>query len=463
MKTSTQIMLRLCVILGCITFGLSSVTAQITYVYTYIAVTPNGQTKFVAVDPHSASSAGKQQDMQVPAGWLPPAYPASVSPDGKWTLLAFEANDLRSLWVRLINVGSGETRDILQGFLASRPTGFGGSLQNVAWSPDGQYVALNMSQTASGADLEVFIYSLGDYKLTNLTNDDKEQFHIAWSSDSSHIVTLSEDCRSQTEPSTCRSRTLDTFSLSTQTPETSLDLVKSGFGPATQGAIACELEWSPSGRLVAFVSGCDDFVTEVPKEVYLWDIKQGGITPVTHFTTDLQKNGAVFLRGTYHLAWLDANNLLIGAHYQGIPDVTNAQSVTYSVGTGAVTTLSQETVEEWAINPISKEIATRSVPPISIITGEEKITGTIGISAYNIAPTGTLSNLSAGTQSVLGCNLSWTPDGGILAYTTTPSGRCDDLTQAIIFVDATTKTSQQHTPAFEQGTTIIPIGWMVAP
>lgn len=434
---------------------------QVNYRYAYIVVTQSNVAQIHTVN-LTTQAFTITQNLAIPDQWLAPSF-ALVNPNGEWlvSLLPSAISSSEGLLVRLFNITSGETRDIAQGFFAGREAGFVGTLQNLAWSPDGRFLALNMTLSQEPSDLEIFVYSVSDNSLINLTDDEYSQMHIAWASDSAHLVTLTEDCSFSDDTPSCI-RTLDTLDVIRQIHQESLDLLDLGFGPAVTGAIACDLGWSPDSQFVSFVSGCDDFVTDVTKEVHLWNLNQKDVTQITDFTTTLKQDGATFLRGRYKLAWFNSENLLIGASYQSMVDVVNTQSVLYNLTDNRTATISSKMGEEWELNPVTNQIAIRNIG-IEIVNGEEYISGNVEL----LAPEAVSSDLNTSyTHNTslnlsLGCHLAWSPDGATLAYVTTTSGDCADPIQSIIFVDGATGAVQEYIPELDGDVWYtLPIGWI---
>jgi len=131
-------------------------------------------------------------------------YDLSASPNGQWiTMEVFSGKQGDQITTtRLLNVATGQVSgNITTGVVAStlffRGWDVSSPSVDILWSPNSQYIAFNMLDTDISPNIDIYVYSLADHKLTDLTiNDHEPHYRMAWSSDSTQLVTTAENCAS---------------------------------------------------------------------------------------------------------------------------------------------------------------------------------------------------------------------------------------------------------------------------
>src|SRR5439155_11484841 len=97
---------------------------------------------------------------------------------------------------------------------------------------------------------------------------------------------------------------------------------------------------------------------------YVWDRTQGTVKRITDFTVESSKQKDVFaVLGEYEPLWFDAQTMLVGTIWGQTKanDLENFQAQTqtlvYHLPDGTAMVISPEAVDQWAMNPISGELA----------------------------------------------------------------------------------------------------------
>lgn len=385
----------------------SAQTTVSRYVY---AITDWKSTRLVFIDPLQPSDPPQTLylDLRVPSQF---PFKSIPSPNGQWLLLYGTIKDYNSV-ILLYDLASGETQEINGAILEGTANEFTGEAQDAVWSPDSQRIAFVLTNSAPDDRLstDVFIYDLRERSLARLTPDDFRNHRVAWSPDSTRIVTFTDNCDFSSS-FTCQNR-VEVFDILSRSLVDALDYTPI----ANVGGLydtACELAWSPTGRYISFVVGCK--TTMFGSEVYVWDTISQNLEQVTRFTEDHESNHwPNYVFTTYSNAWVDAQTLLIGAHVTRNVNPTYEQSATlsYDVSDGTTTILSRNAAEFLTVNPQSGEIAFRSIHTFHrfLVCGYHPARAYINIGVFD---EGTLDTR---VSAMDGGDLSWQPDGDILAY-----------------------------------------------
>ena len=427
------------------------------YRYVYLTLQGSNQQDAVSfLDPINPSQPEvRQLDRPVQDGI--PLFPSSIwgDPTGKWLASLYPSRSTSVL--RLTNLASWETQDIKGVFPYVAIPGY----QRLAWSPDGRYVAFLMTPTTSYNVLDVYVYTLADKSLVNLTAGDVQNHAIIWSSDSAQLAVASGNCST---PEGC-DLAMSVFDVTTHQSKQHLDLSKiaNWYQYQAQNWL-CNLSWSPDMRYITFVSIClgawvYNGSVNGP-EVYTWDRQTDKISALSNFVSGKIKHANEIQVGEkYHVFWYDAQTLIVGVVY-GIygPDTTvDTQTVAYEMLDGKTTVLSPKAIDELAINPASKELALRE---ISLVDDELKVkSASARTSAYS---KGTLLT-SATIDDPGACDFSWSPDGAFLAYARHTGGDCSAPIQSIVFRDNVSGKITERALPSTKGTVydrIVPVGWV---
>lgn len=435
MKTS-QLLTLLVLIVTVVGVISTNVSAQSTYQYAYLS--NNYQTAEVTtIDPRTGTTKSASQLLSRTQNAQPP-YSIVPSPDGQWVAipLIFSTEQIR---VHVTNVITGEDQDI---------TLEGVSMVNleITWSPNSQQFAI-----VNG--LDVIVHEVISNMTSTLTDSifvEHYQSYAVWSLDSAQLATLTHsDSGGEFVYS------LDIFDVSAKERIHTVEV----FEFNVLYAPICQISWSPEKNYISFRSACNASV-DVPQEIFLWDIRQNQIDRVTNYTLS-GISGA-----EYATFWVDENTLLISsASFTGGENVTNTtQTITYQPQDKQTRVLNDQSVGEWALNPLTKQLAFQE----QRISGDpnrfELLPNAVG-TTKSLSTRG--SNLSANLLAPLassegGCHLAWSPDGTTLAYTVHPQGNCDANIEKIVFIDGVTGASTKYlTPAVPEITRVTPIGWIV--
>ncbi|MEP7285460.1 MAG: hypothetical protein ABI947_06805 [Chloroflexota bacterium] len=377
-------------------------------------------------------------------------YQVLASPTGEWLALVFRLHitDNTQELLRLVNVASRETRDI------PLPDGQMALDIDHAWSPDGNYLVFDVPLYAGS--INVYSYSLATGKVsTLLVNPDR--YHFVWSTDSSQIAIEQGHCYSPEECNTW----IETFDIVTQTRKLAVDLAPL-FPPYSEESI-CLLNWSPGMRYMAFISSCVA-ASETPaggplEEVYIWDTQTGKVSRLTSFTEAMAKDeNVIMIWALYQTHWYDSHTLVIGARWANSSHPEDkTQIVVYNLANNTSNVLSSDFLYEFAINPVSKQIALKIFSPLSkkapdvppydgrIVT----LTNDKGVFKLNTA------------VDVTGCQFAWSPDGAYLFFNKYTGPDCVIRADKFAFLDKSNNEVKLTLPAAEGDST--PIGWVVTP
>jgi len=380
----------------------------------------------------------------------------SLSPKGNWLALIYGRPN-ESDAIRLINISSREVRDIVpQGRLSPAFNDYVGFNQAIAWSSDGNVLAF-IDFTESGRT--VYLYTINNKNLTKLSTDRPQPLRLALSGDGLQIAVESEWCIDREH---CDMVSIDVYDITTQTKRKSIDNLFALSKGGSIGTVICALTWSPMSQFISFVSSCDGTISDIPHELYVWDTQSNTIKQLTHFTEELLKESGVGgVNANYHMLWYNEQMLLVGVEALSNKSA-QVQTVAYQMPEGLPIVISLASVQEWAVNPLTQEIAFRESSLFNLSDMKPQISSV------------TVGNLSGKTlrrsKSVTpGCNLAWSPDGTILAYTL--GAGCENHRrsfslnpiQSFSFVRVPTGQQIQYTiPSNEtsKDTVIVPLGWV---
>lgn len=430
-----------------------------TYSFGYVYQAQQGEIGIETVDPTTSPVSTNVLKVPIEASWS--LADAAQGVGHEWIALAFRVGP--AYVMRLVNLTSSEIRDVAAGFLLSpSPDAIMGPQQEFVWSPDGHYLAFNTFSNETGLEprTDTFLYSLVENQTFRLTDDAALQTRLAWSPDSRYLaiatVTCSEECGAS----------IDLFDPVTRNRTTSSSITSGAFGANSMGrAGVCHLNWSPDGRYISFMANCDGLEYGYYKEMYLLEVSSGALTQITDFTYQqevIEPFYSVF--ADYEPIWVDTEILLISV-IQGIGELSS-ETFEYNVTTGTLRKVSDQYVTEWAVNPVSQALAFRSIgtnPDLDAYQRQRQS------QPVEIAPLEALSEATAATELLpasitasAGCDLSWSPDGTILAYSM-PSGEvCLSAPQSFGFINSDRGAVTQYVPTFEGGEpfTLMALGWV---
>lgn len=330
-----------------------------------------------------------------------------------------------------------------------------GPQEHIVWSPDGQFLAFNISETtAQGTANTTRVYSTRDDSLTNLTLEGMKSMGLAWSLDSRQLAISAVNCTVD-----CAAF-VNVFDIETRSWGQSTDLTPDVFGANSRGLGGiCNLNWSPDSRHITFMANCDQLEYGYYKEIYLLDAEQQTVQRITDFTyrqNIIEQQG--FVAADYSLAWLDSDNLIISVVH-GLGSNIRAETFIYTLSTGISDLISETFATSLALNPNSKTIA-QVMSPVSNVTGQNVV-----VTRLDDVPNGSRNLDQQLVSPVLpqSCSLTWSPDGAYLAYSVPLRTRsCLAPLHDFNLLDAESWQPIDVPMPSETSTTIysIPIGWV---
>jgi WD40-like Beta Propeller Repeat len=286
--------------------------------------------------------------------------------------------------------------------------------------------------------------------LTNLTNDDVDQSDVAWWPDSSRIATFTRPC---TVNISCVEQ-LEVYELSSRSRTAAIDL---SLLPIL-GHSACNPKISSDGQYIAFISNCGTGIgmaMDFPNEIYLANWRTGELTQVTAFAPETFQG--IFI-ATYNHVWFDSDTLLIGASYHIGEQPEQHPLQIYDVDAKVQKIISTDVGTEFAVNPLTRQIAFRNATDgsqIELISPDR---------LDNSATDFSIDAVATPIASVEpGCELEWSPDGILIAYTTDANGDCQGILESITLINSQTQQVFQHTVSLDDTDSngdVIPLGWI---
>ncbi len=426
---------------------------QKNYVFAYAAQPQfDGQVFIKTIDPINPNTPQLLLTLTIPANSAVEAVVPSL--DGNWFAMAYTVGVTGTGLIRLVNLITHQTYDIpLRAVFTEGDTSIAGPSQYFAWSPNSRYLAL----TGYVNNLEnTYLYDVQTNNLTALNADTAQKFRVAWSLDSTRLATLSEYCIGI---NSC-SDFIETFSVPTLNRLSSIKIAD--VGTTAFDIDVCQLAWSPAATFISYVTSCDASGVDPIKEVYILNVLQRTITPVTNYTaqtTDPTNGGPPVARiGDYDTRWFDPHTLLVGAVFRnnaGSYSDLLTQTIAVRVTDNQTTVMSAALADDWAINPRTGELAYRS----STLNSK----GLLTIDAQNASVQFSFlvgSHVLLGSIAPPGCDLKWSPAGTFLAYDQRSgfAHDCRDPIQGFVFIDDASHTVKRQ--AINPSENDIEIGWL---
>lgn len=433
-----------------------AVRTSANYNFVYVYQAQQGEIRIGMIDPTTTSVSENVVPISVGEFWS--LTDAAKNANNEWIALAFRAGT--GYVMRLVNLTTTETRDIASDFLLAPPsTGIMGPQQEFVWSPDGRYLAFNTYKPGTEPRTDTLLYSLDANQTITLTDDAAWQTRLAWSPDSRQLaiatVTCTENCVAS----------IDLYDPSSNTRTASLNITPDAFGANSPGrAGVCHLQWSPDGRYISFMANCDGLEYAAYKEMYVLEVVSGTLTQITHITYEqdpIVPNYAVF--ADYEPIWVD-NNILLISTIHGIGENIRSETLEYNVTTGTLNKISDQYVVEWAVNPVSQQLAFRSIgtnPNDYQHQRESQPVEIVPLTALSRVTTAR-DMLPASLTTSPGCNLMWSPDGAVLAYSIPKTDHCLSSPQGFRFVNTESGAVTDYAPSFNGSApfTVIAMGWV---
>lgn len=423
--------------------------SSITYAY---IVQGSDQNQLVRVDALSGSSRIQTANTgrAIPGFHL---YQAISSPDGRWfaTLGFYTTTDGQNLLVQIENVATGDVRNLVAGAIRTDAQGVADS-QVIAWSPDSQRLAINFVVDGDG---EIFIHSIASNSTINLTNDKADQYQIAWSNISTQIAATTRLCQSDD----CVWE-LDVYNVTSGAIEKRIDLTSTAY---PLFAPACALSWSPDDQYISFVSTCDSAL-ELPKDIYVWNLSNDAIVAVTQNTAPVfQIRPGSLLQGIYESIWIDDTSLLIGSRSFVQNQADDARTAITKLPDLTEITLANSAFREFALNRDTGALAFQTMNDSQLTGAVAATPASIVVVAVSRLELGFESSaFHANTMMPKACNMAWSPEGEILAYTVHEADNCLANLLGIVFLDDAGNVLAEHSldALGTLNTVVLPVGWI---
>ncbi len=319
--------------------------------------------------------------------------------------------------------------------------------QEMVWSPDSRYLALNMLGPKQS---EVYLYSIYDGRLTAITNlDTAQHYRMAWSNDSTYIATNGFTCAANGQ---CVSK-IEYFDVQGH-------LVSS----VTVSDISCDLGWSPDNRYIYFKDTCDS-LSWSQEELFLWDTVQNTIVRITNYTHHLQVGDKAGPNAEYIVLWTNRSAAIISTFFSDTKTAaTFTRTISYNVNSGSLTPLSDNLIQQFAVNPVSGQIVFREIAQADFDWAQPR---------NSITHLGQISNAALtelpfpqATQIKGGCDFAWSPDGKYLVYALPASCVVHNANEIDGFGFVESVTGSIHQRLFTLDDPIIgsiPAGWVITP
>lgn len=423
--------------------------------YAYVQQEAPGGYILRLINPADPSPTAVDMPLSLPPGNT--IAEASASPNGEW--IDMIVGEQGTFYIYLMNMLTGETRKVIPISIIGK----------VIWSPDSRYLAFNATdaQTPSPS-LASYIYTIGTSietsDLTYVTGGSKDiaPYDLIWSHDGSQLAVASRHCLQNS----CQGL-IQIFDIPAGTLHTSTDF-------NTFGDIMCGFTWSPDGRYLTFIFSCGSGIgmslSPYISDVFTWDTKVHHIARVTTFTQIVSSSEnidpLITFAGGYDLIWYDSQHLLISLSSGRFRDAIGFDYNTLQLRTtiyhpdGSSKKLSDYLFGSWVLNPVFQELALIEKTLVHYIPSDSNMQllkpqdATVQIATFDGA------SLHISHTGPAGCDLSWSPDGAILAYTNRgiPFDTCGDLVQGFIFIDRVTGQISQY-PASDPYL----VGWVAVP
>jgi WD40 repeat protein len=452
--------MRLLLLLCGLMIAIAPAFAQSGNHYAYLVVSQD-QTRAAIqfVDADDFTNPQPLTEIPIKQGYTTPSF-ALLNPQGEWVALFYPLVSAGfELQLGLFNLHSHELR-----LPPIRITTWSTSIvrieEHIQWSPDGRFIASDRAMQPEHTS-DVFIYDLEQDTLLNITNDPDWQYRIVWSSDSTRVLTRTHIC----EPGQGCNAFLDVIDVTFEQRQRSPSLtgvLDHGFGNG------CEHVWSPDGKYVGFViSPCEEVGTaEFAREVFIWNIEDNSFMQVTNYTVPYHLQNRCCASAEYQLAWFEAQTLLIGAFILLPPPALyeNTQTSFYRLNTEQVTPFSALAADGWAVNPVFNQVAARmrvARPGTSDqFAGDyHNRSGFVQVFAVSQDEDGAAHTDVIGGAPGSGCDLAWSPDGTLLAYTVRRNNLClESVERLMIYNPAQAVWREIHW----QGGGLVPVGWLVS-
>jgi len=433
--------------------GIQVVAAQSpSYRYGYMHISQYGEMAEInLVDPDDPSHIVSSRLFPLSEEWMfSPRFRSVVSPDGRWIASTLFAVDQSRLMIHLLDVLTWESQSIIEGHTVSNGA-------NLLWSPDSRYLAINI-RSIEQEDVDLFIYSVEDGKLLNLSDDEANQRDIGWSQDSSRIMTFSHPC---TPRESC-SDWLEIFDIASGSRRSSIDLSELPL----IGTSACRPIMSPDLQSVSLISNCGIGIVisfDFPNDVYVWNLDSGELTQITDY---MQGQENIRFQASYSHEWISDQTLLIGINYRFGGTSEQQQLVAYHVENNRLEVLSNSIGSGFHINSIANRLLFRSgqIFTENAGAGQEAQLSLVSLSAFEPIAEDLYTSIHTPLITIpFACESRWRPDGNLIA-TAVSSRDCTLHMEGITFTAPTSRTSTHYMLSSDEvipNTYYTSLGWIL--
>jgi hypothetical protein len=426
------------------------------FAYTYQNTPGSIQVGFV--DPYTIPLIDEFVSLQLEQPHWSLAQVAS-SVGNEWIAIGVRSGPDYTL--RLVHTTTFETRDIASHFIfALLPGTLAGPQQEFLWSSDGRFLVWNIFQPGSPPQAVTMLYNVQTDTVSTLIDEAAQPSRLSWSNDGRQLAVVMTQC-----DQVC-SASIDIFDPYQQVRTRSFAITPPIIGAAALQTGVCHLNWSPDDRYLTFMAVCDTSAYASPKELFLLELETAQLTQLTDFTTsDAAAEPGIPVFANYTPVWLDDSIILISVIY-GIEE-TRSETLQYHISTHTQTQISSQFVTDWAFNRSSASLAYQSLDAsVNINTYETRRREMLPVDLTSIEQT---EHASASVYQPTvrgdlpaGCDLRWSPDGALLAYSVPRAGACGSPVTGFVFVREEDGTTFTYTPDFSTSEPFImlPIGWV---
>jgi hypothetical protein len=431
----------------------SAQASEVRLRYAYATRDNPTQMMLHFIDPINPSDA--PQSMFIPISADHTLITAKPSPDGHSIALVMSGD---TTWIQLFNIQTGMITEVAQLERLDDTASLERSIP--AWSPDSQYLAF--TGNSPGKPVGTYIYSVANHLFLTLKFPAEAilPYQLAWSQDSAYLAVASMDCVSPP----CHNQ-IEIFSV----PNLVLEATKIIDTTTGISGNICNLGWSPDGRYVSFVAACDENAASLYlHEIFVWDLTEAIITPVTSFTNPLpfDSRPTQTFSTVYDYVWFDPQTILVGVRNIEIdlgigllPNTLIVQTAAYQLSDAGKTVLLPQAAFDLVNSRLSNRLAYRLETIQAVTEGRDRPSIEIQNAVVQVT-TFEGQDLKNVLNAPPGCDLEWAPDRDILAYTTMDSwlrSEAECTADGFVFVDA--ETSPVRMFSLDPHLKVVKVGW----
>jgi hypothetical protein len=387
------------------------------YLYGYIGRLEQDWDTLFLVDPHQPEAGAHAIPLPIPEGQG--FIAAEISPTGEWLYLLTSSSEGRLL--QLFNPETLETRDVYTSSVPVQYRDFSPSPIPV-WSPDGQSLAFLAFDTNWDA-FSAYHYSLASGETTMIYHGRRsgeggevlDDLHkLIWRPDSAALALYERNCIDMATSRDCSYQ----FAVASVPDGTIITRSSIEF----ESYEISNVTWSPDGQRLSFNYRIGDPYSGAGFiDVLVWEPASDTLTQATHFTNPLPIEPHVAMNtflNRYYVTWVDTGRLLVSHYIEGfdfnfdyMADSFDLQTDIITLSNNTTLPVLSEFIEEWAPNPVTSEVAYMST--LQLLNAES-----LPRFSSRTVQLGTFNGQSFDDLTIVpdGYDLTWSPDGQILAY-----------------------------------------------